>query len=220
MSRLAIDDMFYGKPERVRYVAGGGGGYGGYQTGPHYYSDGDDYYSHRQSGHSGRAPVYPTSVSGRPILPDVRLSVPMDSLRCVEKVKEALDISGVYSVNCDIPSQTVTVSGNVAPQALLKRVKHVKRKSKILSYTSLYTDSGHMAGSHHGRTSSSSATYGAAPGYGSSAYGSSYYRSGRLPSPPRDHSYYSRNNQHTFARPAGYNDHYRPSHDHHYTNYY
>ncbi|KAG0576874.1 hypothetical protein KC19_5G114900 [Ceratodon purpureus] len=84
MSRLSIDDMFYGKPERVRYVAGGGSGsYGGYQAGPHYYSDGDDYYSHRHSGHSGRAPVYPSSVSGRPILPDVRLSVPMDTLRCV-----------------------------------------------------------------------------------------------------------------------------------------
>ncbi|KAG0576869.1 hypothetical protein KC19_5G114400 [Ceratodon purpureus] len=225
MSRLSIDDMFYGKPERVRYVAGGGSGsYGGYQAGPHYYSDGDDYYSHRHSGHSGRAPVYPSSVSGRPILPDVRLSVPMDTLRCVEKIKEALDISGVYSVHCDIPSQTVTVSGNVAPQALLKRVKHVKRKSKILSYTNLYTDSSHnmMAGSHHGRTSSSTTSYGmSAPGYGSSAmYGSnSYHRSGRFPSPPRDHSYYSRNNHHTFVRPGSYDDHYRPSHEHHYTYY-
>jgi len=227
MSTLAINDMFYGKPERARFVAGGGsGGYGEYQAGPHYYSDGDDYYNHRHSGHSGRAPMYPSSVSGRPILPDVKLSVPMDTLRCVEKVKEALDISGVYSVHCDIPSQTVTVSGNVSPQALLKRVKHVKRKSKILAYNSLYTDSGHMsAGLHHGRTSSSSvAAYGtsAPSGYGAAAmYGSdSYYRPARLPSPPKAYSYYSRNNHHTFALPGSYNDHYRPSHDHHYTNYY
>lgn len=56
--------LFYGNPERVRYVAGGGGGYGGaYQAGPHYYSDGEDYYSHRHSGHG----VYPST--GRPMLP-------------------------------------------------------------------------------------------------------------------------------------------------------
>ena len=36
--------------------------------------------------------------------------------------------TGVYSVHCDVPNQTVTVSGNIAPQALLKRVKHMKRK--------------------------------------------------------------------------------------------
>ena len=138
--------------------------------------------------------------------------------------------AGVYSVHCDIPSQTVTVSGNVNPQALLKRVKQVKRKSKILSYANLYTDSSYMTGPHHGRTSSSTAAYGnmSALGYhGSSAiYGSTpFYRSpGALPSPPRDHSFYSHNysynNHHALSRPGGYDDHYRPSYDGHYTNYY
>lgn len=109
--------------------------------------------------------------------------------------------TGVYSVHCDVPNQTVTVSGNIAPQALLKRVKHVKRKSKILSYSSPYTSS--------------------VTSYGASSYGSAYHRPARYTlSPPRDHSYYSRNNQHTFAHPVGYHDQRRPSHDHHYSNYY
>jgi copper chaperone CopZ len=155
--------------------------------------------------------VYPTSISGRPVLPDVRMSIPMDTLRCVEKIKEALDINGVYSVHCDIPTQTVTVSGNVAPQALLKRAKHVKRKAKMLSYTNHYTDDSN----HHGRISSSAATYGTMSG--APKYDSSYYY--RSASPPRDHqlAYYNRNNYHSFG---GYNDQYRPSHNHRYTHYY
>lgn len=107
--------------------------------------------------------------------------------------------AGVYSVVCDVPSQTVTVSGNVAPQALLKRVKHVKRKSKILSYSSPYA------------------------GSGASSYSSSYHRPsnyGSIYSPPRDHSYYSRNNGHSLSQSAGYNDQYRPTHDRHYSAYY
>jgi len=218
MSRMVADDLFYGNPERVRYVAGRGGGYGGaYQAGPHYYSDGEDYYSHRHSGHG----VYPST--GRPMLPDVRLSVPMDSARCVDKVKDALDISGVHGVHCDVPNQTVTVSGNIAPQTLLKKVKQVKRKSKILSYTSGFTNSAahvapHHVAPHHRRTTSA---YGA-PAYGSSAYTSSYYRSGHLPSPPRDYAFHSQHNQHALAPRPGvgvYHSQYRPSQDYHYTNY-
>jgi len=199
-----MDDLYYRTPERVQYAAGGGGSYdGSYHSSPHYYSDGDNYFSH------GGQVVYPSSATGRPQLPDVRLSVPMDSARCVEKVKEALDVSGVYSVHCDVPSQTVTVSGNVAPQALLKRVKHVKRKTKIVSYTSsFYNNSGHCVIPHHGRTTSA---------YGAPTYGSSYQRSGRMPSPPRDQAYYSRRNEHALARPLRYSHQY---HDQYHTNGY
>jgi len=200
MSRLAVDDLYYQRPERVHFVAGGGGSYGGsYHTSQaHYYSDGDNYFSHR-----GQV-VYPSSATSRPLLPDVRLSVPMDSARCVEKVKEALDVSGVYSVHCDVPSQTVTVSGNVAPQALLKRVKHVKRKAKIVSYTSSFYNNSVIP--HHGRTTSA---------YGAPTYGSSYQRSA---SPPRDlQAYYSRRTEHALARPLGYS---LQHHDQYHTNGY
>lgn len=214
-----MDDLFYGKPDRVRYVAGGGGGgdYRNrdfdlgrtyhrreYQLGPQYYSDGEDYYSHR---YGGRAPSYPSSSSGRAMLPDVILRVPMDSQRCAEKVKHALATNGVYSVHCCVPTGTVTVSGNIAPQALLKRVKQVKRKSKILSYSS---HPAHIV-PHHGYSSPSSAA----------ALGSSSYRPAHMISDPQwDLTYYNRNGQQPTVLPANHHNYYRPSHHHHYSNLY
>lgn len=71
---------------------------------------------------------------GRPLLPDVEFRVPMESRRDVDKVKDALDIDGVQGVNCDLVTQTVTVTGNVPYHRLLKKLKHVKRKSRLLNF--------------------------------------------------------------------------------------
>lgn len=141
------------------------------------------------------------STASRPILPDVQFRVPMESRRDVDKVKEALDLDGVHGVNCDLQSQTVTVSGNVPYHRLLKKLKHVKRKAKLLSFASpdspFSPSYGHEI--YHDRP------YGTS--YGSSAYG-------RIPiraplSPPRQHS--SSYVAHSFERPyyEDYED-YRP----------
>jgi hypothetical protein len=76
--------------------------------------------------------------AGRSVLPDVVLSVPMESMRDVERVKQALAIEGVHRVRCDLASQTVVVSGNVPPSSLLRRVKWIKRHSSIMSYGAPY----------------------------------------------------------------------------------
>jgi len=78
---------------------------------------------------------------GRNMLPDVVLHVPMDSMKCVERVKQALTIRGVHRVRCDVANQTVIVSGNVPPQTLLRRVRWIKRRSEILSVGGPYTGS-------------------------------------------------------------------------------
>lgn len=49
--------------------------------------------------------------------------------------------AGVHRVICDMMNQTVTVSGNIAPEALLRRVRRIKRRSEILSYSSPYPGS-------------------------------------------------------------------------------
>jgi len=74
--------------------------------------------------------------AARPILPDVQFRVPMESMRDLEKVKDALDLEGIHEVRCDLGNQTVTVSGNVPYHRLLKKLKHVKRRSKLLSFAS------------------------------------------------------------------------------------
>lgn len=89
--------------------------------------------------------------AGRTMLPDVVLHVPMETMRDVERVKQALAIEGVHRVRCDMASQTVVVSGNVPPHTLLRRVKWIKRHSSLMSYgaapsayggTQLYVDPG------------------------------------------------------------------------------
>jgi hypothetical protein len=52
----------------------------------------------------------------------------------VDKVKDALDVDGVQGVNCDLVTQTVTVTGNVPYHRLLKKLKQVKRKSRLLNF--------------------------------------------------------------------------------------
>jgi hypothetical protein len=75
---------------------------------------------------------------GRSMLPDVVLHVPMESMRDVERVKQALAIEGVHRVRCDMATETVVVSGNVPPHTLLRRVKWIKRHSSIMSYGASY----------------------------------------------------------------------------------
>lgn len=75
---------------------------------------------------------------GRSPLPDVVLHVPMESMRDVERVKQALAIEGVHRVRCDMATQTVVVSGSVQPHSLLRRVKWIKRHSSIMSYGAPY----------------------------------------------------------------------------------
>jgi len=146
-----------------------------------------------------RQQFYDSSI-GRPILPDVQFRVPMESRRDVDKVRDALDIEGVRGVNCDMVNQTVTVSGNVPYHRLLKKLKHVKRRSRLISFlpdNQVYNTS-----------------HGAYP-YSSSYHGSSSF-GGRVPirrplSPPnyRSSSYVS----HPLAERAYYEDYedYRPS---------
>jgi len=151
--------------------------------------------------HSRRQQFYDSSI-GRSTLPDVQFRVPMESRRDVDRVKDALDIDGVHGVNCDMVNQTVTVTGNVPYHRLLKKLKHVKRKSRLISFlpdNQMYNPS---YGSYHGNPYNSS--------YGSSSFGGR--GSIRRPlSPPnyRSTSYVS----HPLAERAYYEDYedYRPS---------
>lgn len=77
--------------------------------------------------------------TGRSMLPDVVLHVPMESMKDVERVKQALAIEGVHRVRTDLGTQTVVVSGNVPPNTLLRRVRYIKRHSTIMSYGSPYS---------------------------------------------------------------------------------
>ncbi|CAK9210627.1 unnamed protein product [Sphagnum troendelagicum] len=71
-----------------------------------------------------------------PMLPDVHFHVPLETEDDIARVRRALMIKGVLEVSCDLERQTVTVSGNVSPRRLLKKVKQVKRNSRILSNNS------------------------------------------------------------------------------------
>jgi len=141
----------------------------------------------------------------RPLLPDVQFRVPMESRRDVEKVKDALDLEGVHAVACDLPSQTVTVSGNVPFHRLLKKLKHVKRKSKLLSFSS--PDSPYSPSYGHETfgtsTYNSSAYIVPSSSYGSGRYGAAALESAsymRIPfSPP--HSYGSSYVREAYERP-------------------
>ncbi|KAG0586413.1 hypothetical protein KC19_2G088800 [Ceratodon purpureus] len=68
-------------------------------------------------------------------IPVVHLRVPMKNEDDVRKVVAALQLRGVVEVACDLENQIVKVTGNADPDRLLKKVKKVKRKSKLISYT-------------------------------------------------------------------------------------
>lgn len=132
--------------------------------------------------------------AGRSMLPDVVLRVPMETMKDVERVKQALTFEGVHRVRCDLATQTVIVSGNVPPKTLLRRVRWIKRHSSIISFGVPYA--GPSYGSEYpaynpyalDRPAYGGGVYGARPGeleydreygsvYGSSAYGTPYTRS-------------------------------------------
>lgn len=69
------------------------------------------------------------------LIPVVHLRVPMKNEDDVRKVVAALQLRGVLEVACDLENQIVKVTGNADPDRLLKKVKKVKRKSKLISYT-------------------------------------------------------------------------------------
>lgn len=71
---------------------------------------------------------------GRNMLPDVVLFVPMETMKDVERVKQALAFEGVHRVRCDMANQTVIVSGNVPPETLLRRVRWIKRHSSVVAF--------------------------------------------------------------------------------------
>ncbi|XP_024365797.1 uncharacterized protein [Physcomitrium patens] len=103
-------------------------------------------------------PFFDSSI-GRPMLPDVQFRVPMETRRDVDKVKDALDIDGVRSVDCDPVTQTVTVSGNVPYHRLLKKLKHVKRRSKLISFIPDHPYSTYNHGSYPVDSTYSSSSY-------------------------------------------------------------
>ncbi|CAM6034902.1 unnamed protein product [Sphagnum compactum] len=70
-----------------------------------------------------------------PMLPDLHLHVPLETDDDIARVRRALTIKGVLEISCDLQRQMVTVSGNVSPRRLLKKVKKVKPNSRILSTT-------------------------------------------------------------------------------------
>lgn len=89
-------------------------------------------------------------------------------------------LAGILEVRCDLGNQTVTVSGNVPYHRLLKKLKHVKRRAKLLSFAS---PEGNFVPAY-GHELYESYPYGTS--YGASTYG-------RVPmrapfSPPREYS--------------------------------
>jgi hypothetical protein len=103
--------------------------------------------------------------------------------------------SGVHGVVCDLASQTVTVSGNVPFHRLLKKLKHVKRRSKLLSFSSPDSPFSpsygheslhplHSSSYHTGTYASNASNYGSSyrrsfsppPSYGSSYVRGAYER--------------------------------------------
>jgi len=150
-----------------------------------------------------RHQFYDSSV-GRPLLPDVQFKVPMESRRDVDKVKDALDIDGVHGVQCDLASQTVTVTGNVPYHRLLKKLKHVKRKSRLLSF--IPDSQVYSAGSYHGYHVN---PYSHSSSYGASSFGRVPHRRPLSPQNYRSTSYVA----HPLAERAYYEDYedYRPS---------
>ncbi|XP_024400839.1 uncharacterized protein [Physcomitrium patens] len=80
---------------------------------------------------------YPSSPAHQPphMTPVVHLRVPMKDDHDVRKVVAALQIKGVLDIACDLANQVVKVTGSADPDRLLKKVKRVKRKSKLIFYT-------------------------------------------------------------------------------------
>ncbi|CAK9263876.1 unnamed protein product [Sphagnum jensenii] len=66
--------------------------------------------------------------------PDVQLKVPVLYFEDFARIKDALAVEGVYNVICDIPLQTVTVSSDLPPQAIVSLVRQVCVNAHIVNY--------------------------------------------------------------------------------------
>ncbi|KAH9543191.1 hypothetical protein CY35_13G050500 [Sphagnum magellanicum] len=90
----------------------------------------------------------------------LELRVPLCCERCEERVKESLmDMDGVEGVLCDQSNQRVTVTGDVQPQKVLKRVKKIKKRSELWIRDSRTTSVQQSGTTTTGHRSSSRNTY-------------------------------------------------------------
>jgi hypothetical protein len=126
--------------------------------------------------------------------------------------------AGAHRVICDVVNQTVTVTGNVPPQELLRRVKRIKRHSHILSYSSPYGDSSaygyNNVGLQTGLSSYGPSIYnniGSSGMYGSTGYPGRGYGNRYPLSPPAYSSYSGYNQPYDSAAGCSYRDNYSPS---------
>jgi copper chaperone CopZ len=134
----SVQEVFYGPPEPTFIM----------NTDP---------YGYQRRTHMLPAPVYPRrdldpayrtralvapSATQTHVVPTVNtikshpkglvLSVPMCCDKCVDKVRRALeDLEGVREVVLDQYKQLVTISGDVDPEKVLRRVRRVKKRSKF-----------------------------------------------------------------------------------------
>lgn len=79
-------------------------------------------------------------------IPIVEFMVPLCCGKCEEKVKEELENDdGVYRVVCDLHNQRVTVSSNLDPQRLLRRIKRIKKNSHFWRGSTYLKDAHYLA---------------------------------------------------------------------------
>lgn len=63
---------------------------------------------------------------------DVHLKVDMCCEACVRKVRRVLfELSGVTSLNISVPTKKVTVTGDVKPEACLKAMAKIRKRSSL-----------------------------------------------------------------------------------------
>jgi hypothetical protein len=74
-------------------------------------------------------------------LQDVQLQVPVLYFEDFARIKDALAVEGVYNVICDIPLQTVTVSSDLPPQAIVSLVRQVCVNAHIVNYIDAHSTS-------------------------------------------------------------------------------
>lgn len=118
MSSNFMTELFYGKPEPVWVINNRRRG-----LDPHY-----------APGYVGREYGAPYAPRGVSLLPDVTVKTPLYDISDVARIKHVFGIEGVYNVVCDIPQQTVTVSSNLSPRAIVGLIRQVMGTAHIINY--------------------------------------------------------------------------------------
>lgn len=63
---------------------------------------------------------------------DLHLKVDMCCEACVKKVRRVLiELNGVSSININVPSKKVTVTGDVKPEACLKAMAKIRKRASL-----------------------------------------------------------------------------------------